>query len=167
MAIRNVEENVDIPPSREVSIPDRARWAVMFAAGNRCELEKLVERLKDSYSVRSVTPAVSGLGMLQIADSVRGDGFHLGEFTLSTASVELTDANGNRIFGGAVLMVDDEDLVQSLAILDAVLAARSAGYPQVEALLLRGQAAMENADEDRKLILAATSVDFSTLDEAS
>lgn len=167
MAKSNVEKYGDVPSSHEVTLPVRARWARSFAAADRLELENLVEVLKDSYSVRSISPAVSGLGMLQIADSVSGDGFHLGEFTLATASVELTDVNGNQISGGAAIMADDEDLVHSLAILDAVLAARSAGFKQVETLLLQGQMVLEDEDKRRKQILASTSVDFSTLDEAS
>lgn len=162
-----MEHDIETSVSHAGLESDRARWSVLLAAGDRGELRSLVEQLKHLYAVRSITPTVSGLGLLQITDSVHGDGFHLGEFTLSSAAIELTDATGNRITGGAVIMADDEDLAQCLAILDAILAARAAGYLQVVELLRRGEAAIAEADLNRQRIMAATAVDFSTLDEAS
>lgn len=146
-------------------LPERNRWSTCLAAGDREQLRAAAAEAEALYEISAVTPAVAGLGMLQIRESVRNEGFHLGEFTLSTAAVRIQNENGECIVGGAAYMCDDEELVRDLAILDGILASHWPGCEDARQLLLAGQERLRGQQQTRHQILATTSVNFSTLDE--
>lgn len=154
--------NVDVstPP-----LPFEDRWSVCLAAANRNELDLLVQRIEDMYQVRDVKPVAAGLGMLSVQDSVREEAFHLGEFSLATASIELTRADGSVACGGAVLMCEDQSLVRGIALLDAVLREHWEGASEAAELLQAGQRVLDQVEQTRQQIMRRTAVDFSTLDQ--
>jgi len=145
---------------------ERRDWIRALTAHPSADLTALAEQLVKACDVRLTQLPQAGLGLLTLTDGALHEPYYLGEFPLSSCAVELTLPDGRQAAGGAQVMADDAELARALAILDAVLAARLPGWEQVAALLEAG--AQKRAAEDRRraAILAATRVDFATLNNA-
>jgi alpha-D-ribose 1-methylphosphonate 5-triphosphate synthase subunit PhnG len=61
------------------------------------------------------------------------------------------------------VIADDAELARALAILDAIFAARFPGWDRVEMLIESGVLRCAGEDRRRRMILAATRVDFAML----
>lgn len=143
--------------------PERKDWVRALTAHSAPDLHALAERLAAGCEVRLTRLPQAGLGLLQLADGALHEPYYLGEFPLSTCSLELTLADGRRAEGGAQVMADDAELARSLAILDAVFAARLPGWEAVSAQVQSGAARRDEEDRRRRAVLAATRVDFALL----
>jgi alpha-D-ribose 1-methylphosphonate 5-triphosphate synthase subunit PhnG len=130
------------------------------------EVISCATELSKGWEVRPKSMPQSGLGMLKLRESAFGETFYLGEFPFASAWLEVTTPDGDVAEGAAQVMDDRQELAESLAICDAVLAARLPGWKRVLGLLDKGQAAKEATARERKQILASTRVDFSLLDDA-
>ena len=142
---------------------ERKDWIRALTAHPAADLHALAERLATGCELRLTRLPQAGLGLLQLADGAFHEAYYLGEFPLSTCSLELTLADGRRAEGGAQLMADDAALARALAILDAVLAARLPGWEDVSARVQSGARLRAEADRRRRAVLAATRVDFALL----
>lgn len=142
---------------------ERKDWIRALTAHPAADLHALAERLAAGCELRLTRLPQAGLGLLQLADGALHEAYYLGEFPLSTCSLELTLADGRRAEGGAQLMADDAALARALAILDAVLAARLPGWEDVSARVQAGARLRAEADRRRRAVLAATRVDFALL----
>lgn len=142
---------------------ERKDWIRALTAHPAADLHALAERLTAGCELRLTRLPQAGLGLLQLADGAFHEAYYLGEFPLSTCSLELTLADGRRAEGGAQLMADDAALARALAILDAVLAARLPGWEDVSARVQSGARLRAEADRRRRAVLAATRVDFALL----
>ena len=142
---------------------ERKDWIRALTAHPTPDLHALAERLAAGCELRLTRLPQAGLGLLQLADGAFHEAYYLGEFPLSTCSLELTLADGRRAEGGAQVMADDAALARSLAILDAVLAARLPGWEDVSAQVQAGAARRSEEDRRRRAMLAATRVDFALL----
>ncbi|MHB1174600.1 MAG: phosphonate C-P lyase system protein PhnG [Sulfuriferula sp.] len=145
---------------------ERTDWIRALTAHPAPDLHALAERLAAGCEVRLTRLPQAGLGLLQLADGALHEPYYLGEFPLSTCSLELTLADGRRAEGGAQVMADDAALARSLAILDAVLAARLPGWETVSGQVQSGAARRDEEDRRRRAMLAATRVDFALLGNA-
>ena len=142
---------------------ERKDWIRALTVHPAPDLHALAERLAAGCEVRLTRLPQAGLGLLQLADGAFHEAYYLGEFPLSTCSLELTLADGRRADGGAQVMADDAALARSLAILDALLAARLPGWEDVSAQVQAGAARRDEEDRRRCAMLAATRVDFALL----
>jgi alpha-D-ribose 1-methylphosphonate 5-triphosphate synthase subunit PhnG len=144
----------------------RREWIRALSAHPATMLNALADELTADCDVRLKSLPQAGLGLLQLADGAFHEPYYLGEFPLSSCSVELSLVDGRRAAGGAQVMTDDADLARSLAILDAICATGFPGWERVEAQIESG--ALKCADEDRRrrAMLAATRVDFAMLNNA-
>lgn len=142
---------------------ERTDWIRALTAHPTPDLHTLAERLAAGCEVRLTRLPQAGLGLLQLADGAFHEAYYLGEFPLSICSLELTLADGRRAEGGAQVMADDAALARSLAILDAVLAARLPGWEAVSAQVHSGAARRDEEACRRRAVLAATRVDFALL----
>ncbi len=142
---------------------ERKHWIWALTAHPVPDLHALAERLAVGCDVRLTRLPQAGLGLLQLADGALHEPYYLGEFPLSTCSLELALADGRRAAGGAQVMADDAALARSLAILDAVLAARLPGWEAVSAQVHSGTARRDEEARRRRAVLAATRVDFALL----
>lgn len=129
-------------------------------------LNALADELTTECEVKLTSLPQAGLGLLTLADGAFHEPYYLGEFPLSSCSVELIFADGNQAIGGAQVMADNAELARSLAILDAVFATRLQGCEQVERLFESGMQKRTEEESRRRKILAATRVDFSMLNSA-
>lgn len=145
---------------------ERKDWMRALTAHPAPDLHALAERLVVGCEVRLTRLPQAGLGLLQLVDGAFHEAYYLGEFPLSTCSLELTLADGRRAVGGAQVMADDAALARSLAILDAVLAARLPGWEEVSGQVQSGAAQRSEDDRRRRAVLAATRVDFALLGNA-
>ena len=145
---------------------ERKDWIRALTVHPAPDLHALAERLAAGCEVRLTRLPQAGLGLLQLADGAFHEAYYLGEFPLSTCSLELTLADGRRADGGAQVMADDAALARSLAILDALLAARLPGWEAVSAQVQSGAARRDEEDRRRRAVLAATRVDFALLGNA-
>lgn len=142
---------------------ERKDWIRALTAHPVPDLHALAEQLAAGCEVRLIRLPQAGLGLLQLADGAFHEAYYLGEFPLSTCSLELTVADGRRAEGGAQIMADDAELARSLAILDALLAAKLPGWERVSEYVVSGAAQRAEEDRRRCAVLAATRVDFALL----
>lgn len=142
---------------------ERKDWIRALSAHAAPVLNALADRLTGECKVVHTTLPQAGLGLLQLSDGAFHEPYYLGEFPLSNCRIELTLADGRRAEGGAQILADDAELARSLAIFDAILAARLPGWEQVSEHVESG--ALQNSEKDRRrrVMLAATRVDFALL----
>lgn len=145
---------------------ERRDWIRALTAHPATILMALADELAANCQVEVKRLPQAGLGLLTLADGAFHDPYYLGEFPLSSCSVELSLADGRRALGGAQVMADSAELARSLAILDGILAARFPKWERVAAQVESG--ALKRAEEDsrRRAVLAATRVDFAMLNNS-
>jgi alpha-D-ribose 1-methylphosphonate 5-triphosphate synthase subunit PhnG len=139
--------------------------ACLVAAGREPVLSTAAQ-LTEGLTVTPLQPAESGLALMQWRDAVQHQPFFLGEVPMARAAVALVNHRGERAEGGAVVMADDAEMAQALAVLDAVFAQRWPGVEAVDALALRGAQARDRIRAVRQAGLKRTRVDFALLAEA-
>lgn len=152
-------------PSKEAAIDRCHRLACVMACGRETVVQTAAQ-LTAGLTVTPLQPAEAGLALLKWCDSVLRQPFYLGEVPMARAAVALIDHRGRRAEGGAVVMADDAELAQALAVLDAIAAQRWPGAEAVDALVQQGAQARENRRAIRQAMLQRTRVDFSLLCEA-
>ena len=142
---------------------ERKDWIRALTAHPAIVLNALADELTADCEMRLMSLPQAGLGLLTLTDGAFHEPYYLGEFPLSSCSVELSLTDGRRAAGSAQVMADDAELARSLAILDAILAAKLPGWERVSAHIESG--ALRRAEEDRRrrAMLAATRVDFAML----
>jgi alpha-D-ribose 1-methylphosphonate 5-triphosphate synthase subunit PhnG len=145
---------------------ERKDWIRALTAHPATVLNALADELTAGCDVKLKNLPQAGLGLLTLADGAFHEPYYLGEFPLSSCSVELSLADGRRAAGGAQVMADSAELARSLANLDAILAARFPGWERVETLIESGALLRAEEDRRRRTILAATRVDFAMLNNA-
>lgn len=142
---------------------ERKHWIRALTAHPASVLNALADELAREFDVKLKSLPQAGLGLLTLTDGAFHEPYYLGEFPLSSCSIELSLADGRTAAGGAHVMADDANLARSLAILDAVLAARLPGWEQVSAQIDAGAITRTQEDRRRRAMLAATRVDFAML----
>lgn len=145
---------------------ERKDWIRALTAHPASALNALADELARDCDVKLKSLPQAGLGLLTLSDGAFHEPYYLGEFPLSSCSIELSMPDGRHAAGGAHVMADDADLARSLAILDAVLAARLPGWERVSAQIDAGAMARAEADRRRRAMLAATRVDFAMLNNS-
>lgn len=146
-------------------IAERSSWVSALSALPIDELLSLTEGLVVGWEVRAKAIPQAGLGILKLNDSALQEDFYLGEFPFASAWLIVTTPDGDSAEGAAQLMDDRLDVVEAMAVCDAVLSARLRGWQGVAQLVDRGLALRAATQRERKLMLAQTRVDFSLLDE--
>jgi alpha-D-ribose 1-methylphosphonate 5-triphosphate synthase subunit PhnG len=144
---------------------ERTKWIRALRALPSEELLNLIMEISASWTIQPKALSHAGLGMLQLEDGAYKEPFFLGEFPLASAWVEITTPEGVTAQGAAQVMDDDVELVETLAICDAVLSARLPEWERLSELLERGVEIIDTKDRERKQMLAATQVDFSLLED--
>lgn len=144
----------------------RQAWVRALTAHPPEKLKALAEALAAGHEVRLKSLPQAGLGLLTLTDGAFHEPYYLGEFPLSSCSVELSLSDGRTAAGGAHVMADDAELARALAILDAVLAARLPGWEEVSSQIDAGATVRAGEDRRRRAMLAATRVDFAMLNNA-
>lgn len=145
---------------------ERKDWIRALTAHPATVLNALAEEVTAGCDVKLKSLPQAGLGLLTLTDGAFHEPYYLGEFPLSSCSIELSLSDGRQAAGGAQVMADDAELARSLAILDAVLAARFPGWERVSAHIESGAKQRAEEDRRRRAMLAATRVDFAMLNNA-
>lgn len=151
-------------PMSDVSEVPRSLWIRALTALPAQELTSLVEELSSQWVKRARTLPQSGLGMLKLCDGALHEPFYLGEFPIAGAEVVLSLPDGRRFEGAAQVMDEDVERAELLAVCDAVLAHRLAGWERLSALLEEGMRIRREEAQVRNAMRAKTHVDFSLLD---
>ena len=141
----------------------RKDWAGALCALPAREVKEAVSKLLHDIEVRDVALPQAGLGLLNMRDGAFHQSYFIGEIPVARAEVILRTASGTEARGGAVIVDDRAQFARSIAILDAVLAERLAGWEQAAVLVERGIALRRQKDSERRKQLVATRVDFSLL----
>ncbi|MFH2122109.1 MAG: phosphonate C-P lyase system protein PhnG [Pseudomonadota bacterium] len=142
---------------------ERKDWIRALSAHAAPVLNALADQLAEGCTVVHTTLPQAGLGLLQLSDGAFHEPYYLGEFPLSSCRIEITLADGRRAEGAAQILADDAKLARSLAILDAILAARIPGWEQVSKCVESGTLQNSEKDHCRRVMLTATRVDFDLL----
>jgi alpha-D-ribose 1-methylphosphonate 5-triphosphate synthase subunit PhnG len=143
----------------------RNTLAVSLLAAGRERVLSYARAAARDLTVQPLQPAEAGLALMQWRDAVMHQPFYLGEVPVARAAVAVS-VNGERVEGGAIVMADDADLAQALAVLDAVWAHRLPGAEDVDELAQIGARARACLRAERQAMLKRTRVDFSLLSEA-
>lgn len=146
---------------------ERKDWVRALTAQQPSILNEIAGRLANGCEVLLTSLPQAGLGLLALNDGAFHEPYYLGEFPLSTCRIELRHPDGRRAEGGAQVMADDAELARSLAILDAILAARLPGWEEVAEQVRAGSERRRAQDNRRKAMLASTRVDFALLGTAN
>lgn len=147
-----------------MNIKQRKNWVSLLTALDSQQLYQVTEQLSSEFDVSYKALPQSGLGMLKLRDGALHEPFYLGEIPISSAWVELTLANGDKVEGAAQVMDDSHQLAEALAVCDAVLANQLPGYQQLVSLLEQAAQKIEQQRRHRKQVMQRTQVDFSLLD---
>ena len=150
-------------PTRTI---ERRHLVACLVAAGREQVLSTATQVTEGLTVTPLQPAESGLALMQWRDAVHQQPFFLGEVPMARTAVALVNHRGERAEGGAVVMADDAELAQALAVLDAVFAQRWPGVEAVDALALRGAQARDRIRAVRQAGLKRTRVDFALLAEA-
>ena len=145
-------------------ISSRCRWCVALGALEREAVLALGAELAARFVVAPANVPRAGLTLLALRDSVEQQAFYLGEAPLSTSHVTISDGI-QTVEGGAMLMADDTELVNAIAICDGVLANRMDGWLDVAQAIEAGQEHLDQEARFRKTILKRSRVNFSLLNE--
>lgn len=145
-----------------MNIP-RKDWPGVLCVLPASEVKETVAALLRNFEVRDVVLPQAGLGLLSLRDGAFHDAFFIGEMPVARAEVIVRTSAGDEIRGGAVIVDDRAQFARAIAILDAVLAGKLAGWEQAADLVQQGIAVRQQKDSERKKLLAATRVDFSLL----
>jgi alpha-D-ribose 1-methylphosphonate 5-triphosphate synthase subunit PhnG len=143
----------------------RGNLGVCLLVAGRDKVLSAAHILSQDLQVISLQPAESGLALMQWRDAVMHQPFYLGEVPMARAAIAITDSSGRRVEGGAVVMADDAELAQALALLDAIWAHRLPGAESVDALADTGARARACLRAERQAMLKRTRVDFALLSE--
>ena len=120
----------------------------------------LADDLAARHRVEALSVPRAGLALLQHADAVFDEPFHLGEVPLATAAVSVTASDGRSAQGAAAVMDDHAERATALAICDAVLRAGLDGADAVAALAAAGARVRADREARRAGARAATTVAF-------
>jgi len=145
-----------------MNIP-RKDWPSALCALHASRVKELVTLLLPNFEVRDIALPQAGLGLLSMRDSAFHESYFIGEIPVARSEVILRTSSGEETRGGAVIIDDRAQFARSIAILDAVLAGKLAGWEYAAELVERGIEVRELKDRDRKKLLTATRVDFSLL----
>lgn len=143
----------------------REEWLSALCEVPEAELNSVTNRFSPTWKVEPKALPQAGLGMLKMCDSTLGDTFYLGEFPLATCWITVKIDDLLAAEGAALVMDDDLERAEKLALCDAVLSAQLEGWMDVEKLLIRGMKRRQVIKQERKLMLSRTRVDFSLLDD--
>lgn len=147
-------------------IPPRKDWIRALTAHPAPALHTLADQLTTGCEITLTSLPQAGLGLLTMTDGAFHEPYYLGEFPLSSCSIELSLPDGRRASGGAQVMADDAELSRSLAILDTILAAKFPGWEQVASHIESGRIRRADEDHRRRAMLSSTRVDFAMLNDA-
>jgi len=129
-------------------------------------LREDIEGISEDWQITHRTVPEAGLAMLTLRDGCLHDPFHLGEFPLASAWLKIRLPDGREAEGAARVMSDDPTLAETLALCDAVLAARLPGWERIDGELDQGMGLRRREARIRGTIRVKTKVEFSLLDEA-
>ena len=147
------------------TIVDRTEWVAALIAVPAQRLLDTTKALSADWTLTPRSVPQSGLGMLKMNDGALDQPFYLGEFPLSSVHLEVTTDRGDVAEGAAQVMDDRMEIAEALAICDAVLSAQLPGWEQIADLVDQGIHQRAAARRERQLMLSATRVDFSLLDD--
>lgn len=149
-------------------VAERRRTARVLALAPEAELARLWERWPDRPEVRYVRGPEAGLVMVQGRIGGTGDRFHLGEATVTRATVAVRSGGADagaapdEAVGTAYVLGSHPDHAGLAAIFDALLAS-----PQRERVLAEVIAPLERAQAERdareRAAARSTVVDFFTV----
>jgi len=141
----------------------RSDWARALTALERWRVRETVAELSKHWQLHPRQVPTAGLALLQLRDGAFGEGYFLGEATLSTADLLIELADGRTAQGAARILADDAELAQDVAVCDAVLAGQLPGWEQIAALVDEGLAVRHKENRVRRSILARTRVEFDVM----
>jgi alpha-D-ribose 1-methylphosphonate 5-triphosphate synthase subunit PhnG len=145
-----------------MNIP-RKDWPSALCALHASKVKEVVALLLPYFEVRDVALPQAGLGLLNMRDSAFHESYFIGEMPVARSEVILRTSSGEETRGGAVIVDDRAQFARSIAILDAVLVGKLAGWERAADLVELGMEIRQLKDRERKKLLAATRVDFSLL----
>jgi len=129
-------------------------------------LQSIVRKITDGWKILPVSLPQAGLGQLKLNDGAFHEPFYLGEFPVTKAHLTITLPDGKSVEGAAIMMSDDIEHVESLALCDAILTHELTGCDAIAELVIEGEALAQQETDKRHAMLAKTRVDFSLLDDA-
>lgn len=151
--------------NHETLLAARGRWAVALAKLPRTTVLEAATELAQRHRVTPTAVPQSGLTLVTLRDSVEKQAFYLGEAPLALSQVTLTDSTGRTVAGGALIMTDDTELANALAICDGVLAGCLDGWEDVATHVATGLEQLSHEERVRKTMLTRSRVNFALLNE--
>lgn len=137
----------------------RQRTRVLVLGDPRLR-KALADEVRETLTVEVVSPPRVGLVLATVRESARRSLFHVGEVLVSEAKVRVAGSAGLGLLQGRDLAA-----ALDLAVVDAAWNAQLPLTSGWEAILATAEAALEAALDGEQAGLAATRVEFETLDQ--
>jgi phosphonate C-P lyase system protein PhnG len=132
-----------------------------LAQAPRAEVLALAQNIRSSTTVRHLTIPGESLWMLTMEDGVFQDQFYLGEMPAASAAVELGDGSQ----AGAILLGDDVEQSEAIAICLAALKGARPETPAIEQLIQKGLSDLASIRSTRDAMRSGSRVAFAELGE--
>lgn len=135
----------------------RERTRILIESRNNIA-EKIADEIRQKYKVNIIQAPENGLTMVKVRETAKKQLFYLGEVIITEAKCSM-----DGVIGIGIVANDDEDLVLSLAIIDA---AYNKGIEEIERydkMLEEEKIDIERYEEEINQEILKTKVDFSTM----
>lgn len=143
----------------------KRQWITAMAVLPPERVMEMAGRLAKRHSVNLLAVPQAGIALLPLRESVERQVFYLGDVPLSTCRVEIRSPEGHTVEGAALLMADDAERAEAMAICEGVLAHRLDGWQETAGLVAEGLEHLRHEARIRKTMLTRSWVDFALLNE--
>ncbi len=144
----------------------REQWIAALNQLPSNTFEAILSSLPEAWQYRPKSLPQAGLALLKMCESTQALEFYLGEFPLASVVMIITVDDGLEYEGAALVMDDDLNRAEAMAICDCIMANQLTGWQDVAKLIELGDQKIQQTQKNRKHILQRTRVDFSLLEDA-
>lgn len=137
---------------------NRRKRTEILIRGNRDLAKQMADEIKSKYEIKNIDEPNNGLVMIKMRESAKKQLFYLGEVLVTEAKVNI---NGN--FGMGIIVGDDEELAQNMAVIDAAYKGGLHETIKWDELLYEEEKNISENEKCESAKILETKVDFTTM----
>lgn len=138
---------------------NRKRRMQILIDGDRKLAEHLAQQIEGKYSIEMMMEPQHALTMIKMRETAKQSLFYLGEVLVTECKVKL-----HNVVGTGVVVGDEYDFAYQLAIIDAAFTAHVQEVNQWIPLFEESEKAIEKKQNEKRMIINKTKVNFETMD---
>ena len=138
---------------------NRKRRMQILIDGDRKLAEHLAQQIEGKYSIEMMMEPQHALTMIKMRETAKQSLFYLGEVLVTECKVKL-----HNVVGTGVVVGVEYDFAYQLAIIDAAFTAHVQEVNQWIPLFEESEKAIEKKQNEKRMIINKTKVNFETMD---